>query len=307
LSADAAAPVPVRGDRVEVRPPAPADEGAYAAAVTRSAQRLSEFAVPDPYNLPAIIASQSATYRTFMVHALEPEDGHGLVGRANVANVVRGSFNSATIGYDAYDPYVGKGLFAEGLQLILDLVFGDEPQGMGLHRIEANIQPANVRSAGLVRSLGFTHEGFSRDFLNLPGTDGRRTWRDHDRYTMLADDWPAAPYRHEPWRRVAAVVAGPPALDQRGLAPQLASELAVPLFSASVVPAVATLFELLRASPVGGVIEAKVAGPELRMGLARASLDPAVVPVFEPMHDASKRDVVAKALRVRAAFAVRER
>ena len=51
----------------------------------------------------------------------------------------------------------------------LDLVFADPPQGMGLHRVEANIQPANHRSAGLVRSLGFVHEGFSRDFLHLPG------------------------------------------------------------------------------------------------------------------------------------------
>ena len=52
--------------------------------------------------------------------------------------------------------------FAEGLQIILDIVFADEPQGMGLHRVEANIQPANVRSAGLVRSLGFVHEGSPR-------------------------------------------------------------------------------------------------------------------------------------------------
>ncbi|GAA6526467.1 GNAT family N-acetyltransferase [Intrasporangium sp. DVR] len=307
MSAELLGHAPVRGDRVEVRPPSTADEAGYAAAVKRSAQRLSEFAVPDPNNLPAIIANQSATYRTFMVHALEPEGEYDLVGRANVANVVRGSFNSATIGYDAYDPYVGKGLFAEGLQLVLDLVFADEPQGMGLHRIEANIQPSNVRSAGLVRSLGFIHEGFSRDFLHLPGHDGRRAWRDHDRYTMLASAWPAAPYRHEPMRRVAAVVAGPPALDSRGLAAQLAVELAVPLFSASTVTTTSTLFELLRASPVGGVIEAKVAGPELRMGLARAGLDPVAVPVFGPMPDASKREVVERALRVRAAFAQGER
>ncbi|MDC5699010.1 GNAT family N-acetyltransferase [Intrasporangium calvum] len=307
MSADRPVPTAVRGDRVEVRAPTHADEAAYSAAVTRSALRLSEFAVPDPHNLPAIIASQSGTYRTFMIHALEPQGEYDLVGRANVANVVRGAFNSATIGYDAYDPYVGKGLFAEGLQLMLDLVFADEPAGMGLHRIEANIQPTNLRSAGLVRSLGFTHEGFSRDFLHLPGRDGHREWRDHDRYTMLASAWPAPPYRHEPWRRLAAVVAGPPALDAHGLASQLATELGLPLFSAAAVPTAATLFELLRASPVGGIVEAKLAGPELRMGLARARLDPAMVPVFEPLGDPTKREVVDRALRVRAAFGVRER
>jgi ribosomal-protein-alanine N-acetyltransferase len=307
LSADTVGYAPVRGDRVEVRPPSSADEDGYAAAVTQSAGRLSEFAVPDPHNLPAVIANQSPTYRTFMVHAIEAEGEHNLVGRANVANVIRGAFRSATIGYDAYDPYVGKGLFAEGLELILGLVFADEPQGMGLHRIEANIQPLNVRSAGLVRSLGFVHEGFSRDFLHLPGHDGRRAWRDHDRYTMLASDWPAVPYRHANPRRLVAVVAGPPALGPSGLAPQLAVELGVPLYSSSKVESTAALFELLRVSPIGGIVECKVAGPELRMGLARAGVDPAVVPVFEPMQDASKRDVVERALRVRAAFAVHER
>ncbi|MDV3221626.1 GNAT family N-acetyltransferase [Intrasporangium sp.] len=303
MSADIAIPAPVRGERVEVRPPTPADEPGYVAAVTQSSTRLAEFAVPDPHNLPAVIANQSPTYRTFMVHALEPEGEHDLVGRANVANVVHGSFRSATIGYDAYDPYVGRGLFGEGLQLIVDLVFADEPQGMGLHRIEANIQPTNVRSAGLVRSLGFQHEGFSRDFLYLPGRDGRRSWRDHDRYTMLASDWPAVPYRHALPRRLVAIVAGPPAFGPTGLAPQLALELGVPLYSVSKVPSTAALFELLRSSPVGGVIEGKVSGPELRMGLARAGVEPAVVPVFEPMEVASKRVVVEKALQVRAAFA----
>lgn len=307
MSAETTISAPVRGERVEVRPPTHADEPGYVAAVTQSASRLAEFAVPDPHNLQAVIANQSPTYRTFMVHALEPEGEHDLVGRANVANVVRGAFRSATIGYDAYDPYAGRGLFVEGLSLIIDIVFADEPQGMGLHRIEANIQPTNVRSAGLVRSLGFVHEGFSRDFLHLPGRDGRRAWRDHDRYTMLASEWPAVPYRHAPPRRLVAVVAGPPAFGPSGLAPQLALELGVPLYSVSKVESTATLFELLRSSSVGGVVEGKVSGPELRMGLARAGVDPAVVPVLEPMEDASKRAVVDRALRVRAAFAGLER
>ena len=318
------------GERVEVRPPRESDADAYREAVRLSMRRLSDFAVPNPDNFAAILESQSPTYRTFMVLAHEPEGGHGLVGRINVANAVGGAFRSASVGYDAYDPYAGRGLFVEGLSLVLDVAFADEPYGLGLHRIEANIQPANTRSAGLVRSLGFVHEGFSRAFLHLPGGDGRRAWRDHDRYTMLATDWPAVPYRGQGFRRLACVVTGVPGYSGTNLAHALAAELGLPLFSAATLspltgshgpggaasdlgtgraggategPVTAVLFELLRTSPIGGVVECRASRPELRMGLARAGFDPAIVPVLDAATDLPRGEVVRHALAVRAAFA----
>jgi ribosomal-protein-alanine N-acetyltransferase len=295
-------PLTAVGETVEVRPPTPGDGAAYIEAVTMSTRRLSAFAIPDPHNFRIVLQNQSPVYRTFLVHARDPEGSHGLVGRINVANVVEGAFRSATVGYDAYDPYAGRGLFADGLSLTLDIVFADPPQGMGLHRVEANIQPANTRSAGLVRSLGFVHEGFSRDFLYLPGIDGRRGWRDHDRYTMLASDWPAAPYQTHGHKRIACVVKGVTGYGSFGLAGALALELGLPLFSSVTVSEPATLFELLRSSPVGGVVECRLSGPELRMGLARAGFDPSSVPIFDSETDVSKRDVTRHALAVRAAF-----
>ncbi|HET7399268.1 MAG TPA: GNAT family N-acetyltransferase [Intrasporangium sp.] len=291
------------GQRVRVRPPTSADAAAYVEAVTRSAGRLSDFALPDPHNLPAVVAAQSATYRSFLILARDAAGDHGLVGRVNVANIVGGAFRSATLGYDAYDPYAGKGLFAEGLGLVLDIAFTDEPRGLGLHRVEANIQPANTRSAGVVRSLGFTHEGFSRGFLHMAGPDGRRDWRDHDRYAILSSDWPAAPYHRHSRTRLAAVVNLRPGWDAGRLAPQLAAELGLPLYGEHVVPDHDALWELLRISPVGGVVECRLSPPELRIGLARARFDPAVVPVVSSASEADKREVAALALRVRAAYA----
>jgi ribosomal-protein-alanine N-acetyltransferase len=295
-------PLTATGDQVEVRPPTESDVPAYVEAVTRSARRLSDFAVPDPHNLPSVIAAQSGAYRTFMVWARDQGGEHGLVGRVNIANITRGSFLSATMGYDAYDPYAGRGLFAEGLALVVDLAFHEEPHGLGLHRVEANIQPANTRSAGLVRSLGFVHEGFSRQYLHLPGADGRRAWRDHDRYAVLASDWPAVPFRKLPAHRLAVVVNATPTWDSTSLARQLSSELSLPLISTLHVPP-AEVWSVLESSPPGGVVEGHFSAPELRMGLARARLDPAKVPVLEPVPDASKRDVTGLALRVRAAYA----
>lgn len=297
-----ARPFTATGERVEVRPPTEADVPAYVEAVTRSARRLSEFAIPDPHNLPAVIAAQSAAYRTFMVWATDPAGDHGLVGRVNIANVVHGALQSATMGYDAYDPYAGRGLFAEGLGLVVDLLFAAPPLGLGLHRVEANIQPANTRSAGLVRSLGFVHEGFSRHFLHLPGADGRRDWRDHDRYAVLSSEWPAAPFRRHHPRRIAVVVNGVPGWeDSVSLAHQLAVELDLPVFSTRTLQP-PQVWQLLESSPIGGIVEGLFSAQELRVDLARAGFRPGQVPVVEPEADLTRREVTGIALRARAAF-----
>ena len=65
---------------------------------------------------------------------------------------------------------------AEGLSALCTWAF----HRLGLHRLEANIQPGNRRSLALVRRLGFRREGFSPAFLYLDGA-----WRDHERWTLL--------------------------------------------------------------------------------------------------------------------------
>jgi [ribosomal protein S5]-alanine N-acetyltransferase len=104
----------------------------------------------------------------------------GLVGMVNVSNIVRGGFQSGSLGYGAFASHAGRGLMTEGLREVLRSVFGD----LGLHRVEANVQPGNARSIGLVRRLGFEKEGFSRRFLKIGGD-----WRDHERWALLAEDF----------------------------------------------------------------------------------------------------------------------
>ena len=98
----------------------------------------------------------------------------------NVNNIVRGGFQSGYLGYGAFASHAGRGLMTDGLRAVLSVAFGD----LGLHRLEANIQPGNDRSIGLVRRLGFEKEGFSRRYLKIDGD-----WRDHERWARLGDDW----------------------------------------------------------------------------------------------------------------------
>ncbi|MEU0161567.1 GNAT family protein [Streptomyces sp. NPDC006261] len=100
-----------------------------------------------------------------------------IAGFININNIVLGGFRSGALGYGAFAHAAGRGLMGEALGLVMDLAFGP----LGLHRLEANIQPGNAASIALVRRAGFRLEGFSPDFLHIDGA-----WRDHERWAITA-------------------------------------------------------------------------------------------------------------------------
>ncbi|MCY0950807.1 GNAT family N-acetyltransferase [Streptomyces sp. H27-S2] len=104
-----------------------------------------------------------------------------IAGFVNVNNIVRGVFECGALGYGAFAHAAGRGLFREALALVLDHSFAPEGEGLGLHRLEANVQPGNAASIALVRGAGFRLEGLSPDFLHVDGA-----WRDHERWAITA-------------------------------------------------------------------------------------------------------------------------
>ena len=82
------------------------------------------------------------------------------------------------MGYGAVATHVGRGYMSEGLELVLERAFTN----LRLHRLEANIQPANAASIALVQRHGFVREGFSERYLKVGGR-----WRDHERWAIHAD------------------------------------------------------------------------------------------------------------------------
>src|SRR6185369_1879768 len=162
--------------------PAPRHEHEFLAAVVRS-RRLHRSWVTAP--------SSSAEYRLYLKERLGPRqikyfvcnEGGEICGVINLSEIVRGSFQSSYLGYYALSPHAGQGFMSAGLELVLGRAFGE----LGLHRLEANIQPKNQRSSELVRRAGFRCEGLSLRYLKIAGR-----WRDHERWAITLEDFKLA-------------------------------------------------------------------------------------------------------------------
>jgi ribosomal-protein-alanine N-acetyltransferase len=168
--------------RVSIRAPRPDDAPAHREAVLRSVAHLSPWNPVDPDGFHELLRRQGPELRTFLI--VNDEDG-GIVGKCNVANIVRGRFRNAALGYDSYLPYNGTGRMSEGMRLIVERCFVSYPDGLGLHRLEINVQPDNSRSTAMAKRLGFRHEGFSPRMLFI-----NDAWRDHERFALTAEEWP---------------------------------------------------------------------------------------------------------------------
>ena len=112
---------------------------------------------------------------------LRIEDG-AIVGFFNVSEIIRGKLSSAFLGYGGVAEFAGLGYMTEGMELVLREAF----TALGLHRLEANIQPGNLASKALAERCGFVYEGFSERYLKVGGR-----WRDHERWAIRAEQWRA--------------------------------------------------------------------------------------------------------------------
>lgn len=168
----AASPSPVT-----LWPLAATDEAEFLAAVARS-RRLHRPWVSPPVDrerfATLLAARQGPASHGFVLRAA---DDLGLVGYLELTNIVRGAFQSGYLGYYAFEGRQGRGLMKAGLALLIRRAFGP----MKLHRMEANVQPGNAASIGLLRASGFQREGYSPKYLKIRGR-----WCDHERWALLA-------------------------------------------------------------------------------------------------------------------------
>lgn len=107
-------------------------------------------------------------------------DGH-LAGQVTVSNIVRGAFDSGSVGYWVDRELAGRGVTPTAVALAVDHAFA----GAGLHRIEVNVRPENAPSLRVVDKLGFRAEGRHERYLYIDGA-----WRDHLTFALVREDVP---------------------------------------------------------------------------------------------------------------------
>jgi [ribosomal protein S5]-alanine N-acetyltransferase len=166
--------------RVLISRPSSADADEFVTAVRASRQSLHPWV--DPPATPERFAAylQRAAQPERASYLIRHAECGGLVGFANIGSIVRGGLQSGYLGYGGFVSHAGRGLMTEGVGAVVAAAFGE----LGLHRLEANIQPANLPSINLARRLGFRREGFSPRYLMVDGA-----WRDHERWAVLADEF----------------------------------------------------------------------------------------------------------------------
>lgn len=101
-----------------------------------------------------------------------------LIGFVGMNHIIRRHHQSAFIGYWIFNNHWGHGYATEATDLCIKLAFEE----LKLHRVEAEIQPANKPSIRVVKKLGFWKEGLSKKRLFMKGK-----WRDYLIYALTCE------------------------------------------------------------------------------------------------------------------------
>ena len=165
------------GRRVFLRAPSARHRDEFLALMKVSRAALHPWVAPPASRAQFGAYLRRARRRTERAFLVCRREDHAIAGVINVSQIFYGNFRSAYLGYYAGAPFMGKGYMREGLLLVLRHAFDT----LGLHRLEANIQPAIRASIRLVKRIGFRREGFSPRYLKILGR-----WRDHERWAITA-------------------------------------------------------------------------------------------------------------------------
>lgn len=102
-----------------------------------------------------------------------------LVGTGTIFDAVHGASHSAHVGYHVFNHHAGRGLGTEIVGALVVLGFG----ALGLHRLEACVEPANAASIAVLGKVGFRREGIARRRILTRGE-----WRDVEVFALTCEE-----------------------------------------------------------------------------------------------------------------------
>ncbi|MBW3092381.1 GNAT family N-acetyltransferase [Bifidobacterium sp. 82T10] len=105
-----------------------------------------------------------------------------IVGQISLGAISYGAMRTGVVGYWVDQRQAGHGFAPLAVAMLADWAFYD-PSGPRLHRLEIAILPENARSKRVAEKLGAHYEGVRPGYMYINGR-----WRDHETYSLLAED-----------------------------------------------------------------------------------------------------------------------
>lgn len=115
---------------------------------------------------------------TTLPHVILDSSGE-VVGRITLNGIVRGPFQSCSVGYWVGEAHNGRGLATNALGEIVHVAFTE----LGLHRVQAETLPHNGASQKVLAKNGFIRIGMAPKYLHIAGD-----WQDHVMFQKVNDE-----------------------------------------------------------------------------------------------------------------------
>lgn len=100
----------------------------------------------------------------------------GIAGTVTIQSIIRGAFQSCSVGYWLAESAQGRGLATRAVHEATEIAF----DVLRLHRVQAGTLTHNLRSQRVLDRLGFVQYGRAEAYMHIAGE-----WQDHLLYQLL--------------------------------------------------------------------------------------------------------------------------
>lgn len=109
------------------------------------------------------------------------DDDGEVAGRLTLSAIVRGAFQSCSMGYWLSQDRTGRGYATQAVNAAVDLAFTE----LALHRVQAATLVSNSASQNVLSRAGFERIGLAPRYLRIAGR-----WQDHLLFQRVSGDGP---------------------------------------------------------------------------------------------------------------------